>query len=441
MSACIGLIALAAYGRTLPPDLTWAHWGADGGDFVAAAVAGWAPHPPGFPAYMALARLAVQLPWGAPAWRLNLLSALMAAATTALFVAILLRRGYVLPIVGATAFALAFAPLFWSQALITEVMATAACFVMLTLGLALSPPRTSLRAFASGVVWGLGLAVHPTLIFLAPLWWGIPRRTWPALVGGVWLGLLPYVLLPLWVSGPQPWGELRSFSGWLEYVMARLYWGYAFALPLAEWPRRLLAWLSLLARQFTPAGMLLALVGLRALWQQELSLAWRTGLAFGVVSLYAMGYNTADSLVYLTPFLALPALWLAEGLAWLTRQRLWGARWWGLALPVAAVLWHGSALDLRQDLTASQWWQETLARTPPGAVLVTAEDAHTFTLWYAQQALGLRPDITVVDRDLWAQPAYREFITAQVGQSATSLEALAWGRVLCEVRSTGVLCP
>lgn len=436
------VVVLMVYLRTLAPDLTWAHWGADGGDFVAAAVTGRAPHPPGFPLYMGLARAFVRLPWGPPAWRLNLLSAVMASATAVVLAGLLLRRGYDLAFVLITALSLAFAPLLWSQALITEVTTTAAFFAVLTLALALEPPETSRRAFVGGWVWGLGLAVHPTLIFLAPLWWETRRRLLPALACGVAVGLLPYVLLPATGIWPQPWGDLRTFAGWWEYVTARLYWGYAFALPLADCPRRLLAWAVLLVKQFTPVGALLALVGLRFSERWEKRLVLRTGLAFGAASLYAIGYNTTDSLVYLTPFLALPALWLAEGLAWLVQQPgLQRARWWGLALPLVALLWHWSALDLHQDLTARQWWEATLAQTPADAVLVTAEDAQTFTLWYAQEALALRPDVTVVDRDLWAvQGSYRDYLAQQ---GLLSLDGVA-GRPLCEPRSitqgAGLLC-
>ncbi|HPD42144.1 MAG TPA: DUF2723 domain-containing protein, partial [Anaerolineae bacterium] len=96
---------------TLAPDLTWAHWGADGGDLVVAAVARRLPHPPGFPLYEALARAFVRLPWGPPAWRTNLLSALLAAATAATLAWTLLRRGVDPVIAVSTSLLLAATPL------------------------------------------------------------------------------------------------------------------------------------------------------------------------------------------------------------------------------------------------------------------------------------------------------------------------------------------
>jgi hypothetical protein len=48
-------------------------------------------------------------------------------------------------------------------------------------------------------------------------------------------------------------------------------------------------------------------------------------------------------------------------------------------------------------------------------VLITAQDGHTFALWYAQAAENQRPDVVIVDRDLWAQPAYRRLLAASLG--------------------------
>lgn len=430
----IFLLGLALYTLTLAPDLTWAHWGADGGDLLVAAATCRLAHPPGTPLYVLLTRIWLHLPWGSsPAWRLNFFSAVMAALTTAVFAAFLLHRGYHLAVTLVAALSLIVAPLFWSQALITEVYSTAAFFAMLTLTLAWESPRSALRAFLGGLVWGLGLSVHPVLVFLAPLWFGVSRRGLMAWAGGVLVGLLPYALLPVMASGLQPWGDVRSLAGWWEFVTARLYWGYAFALPWAHVPQRLLAWAVLLVRQFTPAGVLLMLMGLRMAWQRQKSPVWRVGLAFGAASVYAIGYNTTDSLVYLVPYLMLPALWLADGLedliTWVPWRRL---RWWGLLLPLAVVIWQWGALDLHRDTAARSWWESTLVQAPVGAVLVTAVDGQTFALWYAQEVLGLRPDITVVDRDLWARPSYREFLGVHA-EEPVSLEAFFEGRALIAV--------
>ena len=97
-------LLVITYLLTLPPSLTWAHYGADGGDLVTAVVRGRLPHPPGFPTYLLLGTLFVRLPWGDPAWRLNLrlnlMSAVMAAGAAALFLLAALMVGGTVPVPG-----------------------------------------------------------------------------------------------------------------------------------------------------------------------------------------------------------------------------------------------------------------------------------------------------------------------------------------------------
>ena len=480
--ALAATLSLALYAVTLAPDLTWSHWGADGGDFVTAALTGRVPHPPGAPVYMLLADIFVRLPWGTPAWRLNLLSAVMGAGAVTGVTATLLRSTRESGAALVAGLALACAPLFWSQALITEVTTTAAFFAAWALFLAAGPAPgedSPGRALAAGLVWGLGVAVHPILVFLAPVlggrWRGKARGL---LVAGFFSGLLPYVLLPLRGTWPQPWADMSSLAGWWDFVSARLYQGYVFGLPWAAWPRRGLAAATLLARQFTPVGALLALWGGYCLWERKPRVAVGMALAVIGVGFYAVGYNTADSLVYFVPFLPLAALWLGEGLAGsfcgsvrrpatakggafcgsvrrpatakggsfcgsvsvsfgrkaqmrpATAREVAGrgipAAVW-LLLPALSLLWHWPALDLSHDWTARRWLERTLAEAPPDAVLVTSQDAHTFALWYAQAGLGLRPDVSVVDRDLWGEEV--------------SPEEWAEGRPWCYVEAESLVCP
>jgi hypothetical protein len=470
-----GVAALLVYLATMAPSLTWAHWGADGGDFIAAAATGRMPHPPGFPLYLTLARVFVLLPLRDPAWRLNLLSAVMAAGTVALTALALQRQEKSPWIVLAAVLTLAFAPLFWSQALITEVYTTAAFFAILNYELRITNRElritnrelrianyelriTNRRWVLSGIVCGLGMAVHPTLVLLTPLWLfylffdrkGVaisPSRPLPVYrlpstvyLAGLCIGLLPYALLPLLGRWPQPWGDLRTFAGWWDVVRARLYWGYAFGLPLAEWPARLAAWAALMARQFTPVGGALVLLGGWLGWRKcrwEVIGLVATG---GLLSLFAIGYATSDSLMYLLPLLPLLIPLLGAGLRWLVDRGL--PVWATLILPLVLLAWNWQVMDLHRDDEAVLWYNCALAATPADAVLVTTQsDAYTFALWYAQEALGLRKDVLVIDRNLWWQESYRQFLFVRTGREVAVPEDYAGGRPLCRIVEGGVACP
>jgi hypothetical protein len=157
----------------------------------------------------------------------------------------------------------------------------------------------------------------------------------------------------------------------------------------------------------------LAGLGWLHLWRERRALAGVSALAFGALSLYAIGYNTADSLVYLVPVLPLAALWLGVGLAWAVawmEGRLRQGAWAILLLPLlqAALFW--GQMDLSGDRVAMDWAGQVLEEAPPQAVLLSAQDTHTFTLWYVHDVLGKRPDVVVMDQDLWANGPYRDML-------------------------------
>jgi hypothetical protein len=215
----------------------------------------------------------------------------------------------------------------------------------------------------------------------------------------------------LFLAGrPSPWGDVGTAQGWWDFVSGRLYHGYLFALSPSAWPSRVLSWLGLLARQFTPLGFVLAGWGWDRIRRGSSLLAWGSAAAFAAFGLYALMYDTADSLVYLAPALPIGALWLGTGTAcaaeWL-RKRWKAAAWLLLLLPAlqGALFW--GAMDLSDDVAATAWAEDVLAEAPSGAVILTAEDAHTFALWYACDALGMRHDVVVLDVDLWAYAPYR----------------------------------
>lgn len=328
----------------------------------------------------------------------------------------------------ATGLCLGLAPLFWSQALIAEVYTTAACFTASVIWLI----RRGAPAWIVGIVWGLGLGVHPTLLFLAPLvTWGAGgshrsgdrRFSFGAGLCALATGALLYGP-GLWVRRdvPSPWGDLHTWSGWWTLVSGEMYRHYIFGLPLSAWPQRVWAWMGLLVRQFTPPGALAMVGGWFRLWQGRgrVGRLWAvaTTVAWGAISLYALGYDTADSLVYLVPALPLMALWLGNGLeqvaGWLSR---YAPRAAGLLLllPVlqAGLFWQG--VDLRGDRRAVVWAEGTLYQAPREAVVLTDRDGYTFALWYLQGALGRRPDVIVLDVDLWAQPHYRRMSCVRLG--------------------------
>ena len=434
------ILCFALYCGTLAPTITWQHDGYDGGDLITAAYTLGIPHPTGYPTYMLLGHLITQLPLGDVAYRMNLLSALCAALAVALCyataVALLEPDGSARLAALSAALLLATSRIFWSQAVITEVYALNALLFCATLYLALrglahpagscdSADHGLWRALlaALAVLYGLSLGNHLTMLFSAPLlldvcvvvWQrrvlSVPR--WAGLLGLFLLGLSVYAYLPL-RAGKQSllnWGDPRTLSGLWWVIGGGIYRQFVLSLPPTLWVQRILAWIGLLRQQFGLGGAALGLLG--AWWQSRHSVRTFT-LLFGTAvlySVYAIGYNTTDSYVYLLPVYCIYALWIAQGvqralMAVARLQPAWRRPLWALAcmallaLPLNALRENLPAVDLHADHTAYDYGTQALSQVPDRCMVISASDVHTFTLWYFSRVVMPRHQVAVIDRDL-----------------------------------------
>jgi hypothetical protein len=448
-AAVAGVCALAIYARTLAPGLTWSHDGADGGDLLAAALAHGVPHPTGYPTYQLLLRAGIALFPGEPARAGNWLSAVCAAAAAALLADLASRslpvRPWRGPVALAAALAWAMSPTLWSQAVITEVYTLHALALIALLWLlwrwreaALSQQAQWPWLAGAGFVFGAGLGNHLSLVLASAgiaAWLWSNRRLlkppgrwgWAAILGGTACGLSTYLYLPVVALSTPPvnWGDPRTLSGFWWLVSGQVYRQLLFGLGARDLLARVAAWTAEASRQFGggPWGALAAAAGLYWLDRHDRAW-WRTTLLIGLAySLYAIGYNSRDSYVYLIPVWSVAALWLAAGLYWageeiarFSRTRPMGRFLWiPMGLVTAGLLgfslvsqWR--VMDLSRDREAADWTAGVLADASPGAVILTAGDRTTFALWYAVYGLKLRQDLTPVNISLYPYPWYQRVL-------------------------------
>jgi hypothetical protein len=485
----VGLLALVVYVLTLAPDLTWAHNGADGGDLVTASYLGGAAHPPGYPLYSLVGRAVATLPIGSIPYRYNLFSALAAAGAAALVTWAAEESGP-MPAVAA-GLALAFAPLVWSQAVITEVYALTALLAAMIVALSWQQKP---RPLALGLAFGLGLTHHLTLALFAPLalaavvrWVRAQsaRRVIVRAFIGLLIGSLPLAWLPLTAHASVGWGDASTPRGFWWLVSAELYRGYAFTLPAAWIGPRIAAVAHTLTSSLTWVGVAVGLWGLVELWERDRGQGGASLLSVLALAAFAVGYNTTDSEVYLIPALVVFAMWVGVGwgsvLAWLSSVRPEVSRRadsaepakasWSrllrlvgqavmvssqrsvvrrgvlvvmLAVPAFVLARNWSAQDLRADRTARNFVDGVMTKTPARAIVVTREDRHTFALWVGTLVEWQRPDLAVVDQDLMGYDWYRarlrrSFPDLSVPEMSGDIDELARanpGRPVCRPAET-----
>jgi hypothetical protein len=425
-SAAATTAVLAVYSSTLARDLTWLNGGGDGAELATAAYVGGVGHPPGYPLYLSALRLAQLAPIGNTAFRSNAFSALSAVVASLLLGATVVslvraRPGdgalgaYVGASFGAAVFA--FAPLVWSQAVVTEVYtfetALFALFLFAVAAFVRQPSHTGMLL----AVGSLGMLVshHPPFaVVVLPLTWlgWTWSRSWrtclvaglvPLLIGIAVLGIVALrASSEPWLS----WGEATTFGDWFAHVSAASYHDYFLSATLSEDEQRGSYAAATLIRQGGWLALACAALGLSWLWQQWRGVAVLCGSVAVFFSVFAVLYNANDSIVYLLPVVTLLALTAGLGAAWLMRLlRPRAASLLACAL-VASVGWQvlagWPAVDVSRDQSARAWATQRLQDAPRAAVVHVRAEEQLFALWYLQGVERVRPDVVVVDDRLLA---------------------------------------
>jgi hypothetical protein len=454
-------IAFALYLSTLAPTITWAHDGADGGDLITAAATLGVAHPPGYPTYITLGHLFAQLPIGDVAFRLNLMSAVCMAFAAALTTLTLTPRpspaaekqatgerstvGVGVGVLGGLTFAAA--PMIWGQATIAEVHALNALFIAAIVCL-LAPigfrneSIPTYQLILAFFLWGWGFGNLLTIAALAPIMFlawhrSLVTRHRAASLGGFslftfhssliisfLLGLSIYLLVPLRAATHPPisWGDATTWPNFIAQVSAELYRGYVLAVPLNEYPSRLIAFAQLLVTQFGWIGVLLGAIAIGRGFMRP-NKNWRgITLTLALYVVFALGYNTPDSNLYLIPVWLYGAWAIAYGslevIQAITRLRFIPHPSSLILLliifvPGLTIATNYASMNLSADRAAEDFARTIFTQAPPDAILITRDDAHTFALWYYRLVEGQRPDTTIVDARMAGYAWYDPMLIAQ----------------------------
>ena len=409
----------------------------DSGEFIASAAGLGIAHAPGYPLFtLAGHALGCALPWASWGYRVNLLSALCAAASLSLLFDAALLCGLGALEAGLGALFLGLSPLWLHTSGQAEVfsmnnLAAAAAFWVFC--------RWRGRFFAQrpmallGLCLGLGGANHHSLALVVPsllaAGWARSRPRPMALAGGLFwmgafagLGLAAYLFLPLRSRlGPAlDWGHPTDLARFLHVLLRRDYGSFSLTVEGAAagrlasaWPQ-IERWLAGLHRAFGPAGIALAAAG-AASWLRRApgvpicpgdrgrgtapaerpELPWSLPLLWMLLSgpgFLLLGNPPFDALTsgalerfQLLSWIPVPFL-VAAGAAWLRPlpTRLRGALLVCLlALPCVGAARSKTGWGQRWDLAAHDYGRNVLRSMPPGSILYMDGGDDTFyTLAY-----------------------------------------------------------
>ncbi|XP_054056500.1 transmembrane protein 260 isoform X1 [Rissa tridactyla] len=447
-AGALGAAVAALYTATLPPALP----GGDAGELITAAYELGVAHPPGYPLFTLLAKLATGLlPLGSPAFRVNLLCGFLgAAAASCLFYTVFRLSGsYAGGILAAGVFS--FSRLTWQWSIAAEVFSLNNLFVGLLMALTVRFEEASTAKERSKIsklgAFCCGLSLcnqHTIVLYIACIVpWVLSRlfgKTELSLghllkLGLCFLaGLLPYLYLPAssYLNRARwTWGDQTTFQGFLTHFLREEYGTFNLAksetgssmremlvFQLAQMKSELslpVLALALMAcvstalpikQQKSPVIWLFA--GMLCLY--SLFFAWRANLDItkplflGVVERF---WLQSSAVVAVLAGLGLAAL-ASVGNAVLEASRAMPWMEWlsALALVTSQIWANYSACDQSNNYVVDKFARNLLSSMPTGAVILLRGDLPGNALRYLHYCEGMRPDITLVDQEMMTYEWY-----------------------------------
>ncbi|MGZ8514398.1 MAG: protein O-mannosyl-transferase family [Candidatus Limnocylindrales bacterium] len=389
-------------------------------------------------------------PFGEPAFRMNVLSAICLAVAAGLTVDLVraLTRSTALGVLAGVGLALT--PIAWSIGTHADAHALHLVFVVMLLRLLLAWEVRVRREsdgdqarrqgrdagdlgdrylVAAAVVFGLGLGTHSLILLMAPAIGLFVFAVEPAIRQRRRLVLtcvaalavtvtVVYLELPLRAGpfrAPLVYGRPETWDGFWYVAIGQQFLG-SLVDPFGDLPRKLGDLFGLAVDQFGPLAVLIPF-GFIATARRRPRFAMLTGASLGLTCFFAASYENADIGRYYLGPIVIAWAWLAvlagstvDSLAIAVRARAGsrsrsGRAGTALAVVVAAVLLLPTvlaapgrlpAIDESDDHSAAAWTDRALGAMQPNALIVSWWSYST-PLWYAQRVEGRRPDLTIVD--------------------------------------------
>ncbi len=428
LAGSVFLVALVIYTATLCPTV----YVGDSGEFITNAYTLGINHPTGYPLFTLLARAAIVLfGFWTPAYAANFLSALCAALAAALMFLLLQKLTGQRWLAVSLSLLYAFSYTLWSRATSAEVYSLNALAIVAALYFLFAwyerPHTTPL--FALAFIAGVGLSQHVTgvliamsiavLVVLRQPRLLIDVKTLGLMLALFAVGFSTYLYLPIrsLANPPIDWGNPET----LQHIKGHFFPRSASAL-FGEFGGRgaeeRASWIieQALTKELWYFSVF-SILGLVA-WRKQ----WRL-LVFVVLAVGSNVYFTlirklplhADFDAYFMPTYIVMVILMAVGMQWLavTMEQRWKRRRGGsltpprlvgavvlVALPATVLKFNYWENDKSQNYFAEDFGKNLLATVKPNAILFTVGDEQTFLSWYFKYVEKLRPDITVVDRNL-----------------------------------------
>nr|XP_058915480.1 transmembrane protein 260 isoform X2 [Kogia breviceps] len=376
----------AVFTLTLPPSVP----GGDSGELITAAHELGVAHPPGYPLFTLVAKLAIILfPFGSVAYRVNLLCGLFGAVAAALlfFTVFRLSGSYAGGILAAGVFS--FSRLTWQWSIAAEVFSLNNLFVGLLMALtvhfeeATTAQERSKIAKIGAFCCGLSLCNQHTVVVyvLCIIPWILFRLLKEKAKSEIGSSMSEILLSQVTNMRTQLSLNIQALAVWANICLVR-----------KDRQNSSLVWL------FT--GMF-CIYSLFFAWRANLDIS--KPLFMGVVERFWMQSN---AVVAVLAGIGLAAL-VSESNRVLNTNGLQCLEWLSATLFVIYQIYSNySICDQRTNYVIDKFAKNLLASMPHDAIILLRGDLPGNSLRYMHYCEGLRPDISLVDQEMMTYEWY-----------------------------------
>lgn len=453
----IGLVLAAfvfvIYLQTLAPTVDFI----DSGELAAVATTLGIAHPTGYPLFTLIGYVFAHLPLGLRTiYQLNLMSAVLCSLAVYFvyrFLVLLLsetprstfvtkqranraqvekpQRADLVQIgAGVGALTLAFSETYWSQALSIEVYSLHILFLSLNLYFFTRAILEHVKDHESkqSLLWWYGFALtlglsftnHMTTILLAPAflylyfkthgsspasWRKIGRAVVPFVIG-----FSVYLYLPL-RAAQEPllnWGNPVSFEKLWWHFTGKQYRVWIFS-SFESAARQFNYFIETYPNEFAYLPLALALLGLVVLYRNARTTFLYTVLLFLSCVLYSINYDIHDIDAYFLLAYVVTAMWIAFGAVKVaeTIRNRWMQRAFAAVVAAMPLYVHYENVDESKNYAVEDYTMNMFASLEPNAIVLSYQwDYFVSAAYYYQLVEGVRPDVVVLDKELFRRSWY-----------------------------------
>lgn len=429
------MIAMVAYAQTMNPTVSFI----DSGELAAVASMLGIAHPTGYPLFSILGRFVVMIIPIEQILSLNGFAAVLVSGSLGIFYLLAVeileysgeRKTNGTSILAALcgSMVLGFSTTVWAQSVSVEVYSLQLALILIFLlfflkGIRPEHPQGTISPHLVLAAYILGLAftnhmttllVIPACLYLYATRFGLRRsglHLLARLAPFFFLGLSVYAYLPI-RSAQQPpldWGHPAEPERLLWHISGKQYRSWIFSgFETAE--KQLMYFTSNFPSVFSWIAILLLFVGLWAILSRSRRVSWFIALLVAGCIGYSINYDIHDIESYfLVAYVGVGLLIVIGMHALLNRLRniprvLAGGMI--VALPIFEFVSHRSLVDESDNFLVHDYTLNALTSLDSNAVVFTYQwDYLVSASYYFQHVKKIRPDVTVIDKELLRRSWY-----------------------------------